>query len=170
VSVSQSGRLPPLSSSYPYVTTHNSHTGSFFGESGAKVAERESKDTKKEKQKGTQQSIGKHESLHMLKQDSLVNLSGSQHSVDFDISQSNVDHEIALISEAAAKYGSSRANPKTVSKLKEGTPTGKGLGQSMDDVASLASNDFGLSESNFSTSLAHKAGISASNTSFKGSF
>lgn len=36
VSVSQSGRLPPLSSSYPYVATQKSLTGSFFADSGSK--------------------------------------------------------------------------------------------------------------------------------------
>ena len=46
----------------------------------------------------------------------------------------------------------------------------KALGQSAEDVASLLeSNDFGLSESNFSTSMVGKA-INTSGNSFKGSF
>ena len=43
VSVSQSGRLPPLSSSYPYVGTQKSLTGSFFGDSATKVGESKEK-------------------------------------------------------------------------------------------------------------------------------
>jgi hypothetical protein len=81
VSVSQSGRLPPLSSSYPYVATQKSLTGSFFADSATKVGE--SKEAKRDKSQPRNQPkssmMARNDSLNALykQQDSIVNVSES---------------------------------------------------------------------------------------------
>lgn len=81
VSVSQSGRLPPLSSSYPYVATQKSLTGSFFADSATKVGE--SKEAKRDKSQPRNQPkssmMAHNDSLNALykQQDSIVNVSES---------------------------------------------------------------------------------------------
>lgn len=80
VSVSQSGRLPPLSSSYPYVATQKSLTGSFFQESATKIADSK-RDRSHPKKRFTPTESHERRDSHV---------SSSQQSVDFEISQSHV--------------------------------------------------------------------------------
>lgn len=98
-------------------------------------------------------------------------MSESQQSVDFDISASHVD-KFDLISPIDPKHMptiKSQTPGRTRDTVKN--PATKALGQSAEDVASLMeSNDFGLSESNFSTSMVGSKAINTSGNSFKGSF
>lgn len=104
----------------------------------------------------------------------MVNVEDSQKSIDFDLSQSHVDKfEITSPHEAGPKINHTFQNnnpyqntTQTPGRFRDTTVAkthlNKTMGNSIDETQSLESNDYGISESNFSQSILSK-GLNSSN-------